>query len=99
MNDTTTNEIKLSKAFKTFQKLSNKLSTFKFYFPVDTFDHMTSLVRASHSSVEEPTRPLHSSLVCRVGYPRAAAAPAFRCSVGGTALKSTLPKNPFMNRM
>jgi len=66
---------------------------------VDIFDHVTSLARASRSSVEEPAGPLHSSLVCHDGYPRAAAAPAFRRSVGGTALKSTLPKNQSMNRM
>jgi len=27
---------------------------------VDTFDHVTSLARASRSSVKEPARPLHT---------------------------------------
>jgi len=32
----------------------------KFYFPVDIFDYVTSLARASRSRVKEPARPLHT---------------------------------------
>jgi len=67
----------------------------KFYFPVDIFDYVTSLARASRSRVKEPARPLHTGSSITV----TTVTRVFRRSVGGTALKSTLPKNQFMNRM
>jgi len=65
---------------------------------VDIFDYVTSLTRASRSRLSKNWRGGATSLVCHDGYPRAAAVPAFRRSVGGTALKSTLPKNQFSLR-
>jgi len=65
--------------------------------PVDIFDHVTSLARASRSRASKNWRGGATSLVCHEshdGYPRVVAAPAFRRSVGGTALISTLPKKP-----
>jgi len=56
-----------------------KLGTFKFYFPVDIFDHVTSLARASRSSVDcRRTGGGATSLVCHGGYSHVVAAPSFR---------------------
>ena len=60
---------------------------------MDIFDQVTSLAIASRSRVLI-WRTGEAISLCHDGYPRAAAVPSFRRSVGDTALKSTLPKKP-----
>ena len=68
---------------------------------MDIFDHVTSLARASRSrSRVSKNRRGHFISVSRLTtVTRARQRLHFDRSVGGTALNSTLPKNPFINRM